>query len=96
MKTVLFNSSIYENIIKGLTGTEHEFASDDVKMKLVVEACQAANASEFIDQLEEVRARDNSFGIRTLTFGRAIILSLAKGQVFFQEVKSNVLRLLEQ
>lgn len=51
---VLFNDTIYSNIIHGLTGTPHENASAEQKMKLVVEACQAANASEFIDQLEEV------------------------------------------
>jgi ATP-binding cassette subfamily B (MDR/TAP) protein 1 len=51
---VLFNDTIYSNIIHGLTGTPHEHSSDDEKMKLVVEACRAANASEFVDQLDEV------------------------------------------
>ena len=51
---VLFNNTIYHNIILGLVNTQYENSSDDVKMKLVVEACKAANAAEFIDQLEEV------------------------------------------
>ena len=53
---VLFNDTIYHNIIQGLSGCEHEFASQDVKMQLVKDACRAANASEFIEELEEVES----------------------------------------
>lgn len=51
---VLFNNTIYHNVIQGLVNTPYETETDEVKMKLVIEACRAANAAEFIEQLEDV------------------------------------------
>ncbi|KAK9456374.1 P-loop containing nucleoside triphosphate hydrolase protein [Dipodascopsis uninucleata] len=49
----LFACSVYENISYGLIGTEYENASDDVKRKLIIEACEQANAWDFIQTLPE-------------------------------------------
>lgn len=49
----LFNDTLYNNIIYGLCGTEHENLSKDEKMKMVEEACREAYAEEFICKLPE-------------------------------------------
>ncbi|KAK9383188.1 P-loop containing nucleoside triphosphate hydrolase protein [Kockiozyma suomiensis] len=49
----LFGCSIYENIAHGLIGSPYENASDDVKRKLIIEACETANAWSFIQTLPE-------------------------------------------
>lgn len=52
----LFNASIFDNISYGLIGTEQENASLHDKKRLVEEACQEAEALEFIYKLPEVSA----------------------------------------
>ncbi|KAK9379695.1 P-loop containing nucleoside triphosphate hydrolase protein [Kockiozyma suomiensis] len=49
----LFSCSIYDNIAYGFIGTLFENASDDVKRKLIIEACETANAWSFIQTLPE-------------------------------------------
>ncbi|KAK9472684.1 P-loop containing nucleoside triphosphate hydrolase protein [Dipodascopsis tothii] len=49
----LFACTIFENITYGLIGTQYEHASDDERMKRVVEACHMANAYQFIQDLPE-------------------------------------------
>ncbi|KAK9480263.1 P-loop containing nucleoside triphosphate hydrolase protein [Lipomyces japonicus] len=49
----LFACSIYENIQHGLIGTPHEHASEEEKRKLVIAACESANAWDFIQTLPE-------------------------------------------
>lgn len=49
----LFSVTIYENVCHGLIGTEYENAPEEVKRKLVVEACKVANADSFINELPE-------------------------------------------
>ena len=56
---VLFNDSIYNNVIQGLTGTEHEFADEETKRRLVKYACMAANAAHFVEDLPEVSVRSD-------------------------------------
>jgi ATP-binding cassette, subfamily B (MDR/TAP), member 1 len=51
---VLFSESIFDNFVKGLTGTTHESADHETKRKLVVKACRLANAADLIEQLPEV------------------------------------------
>jgi ATP-binding cassette subfamily B (MDR/TAP) protein 1 len=51
----LFNDTIFTNIAYGLVGTEWEYASQEVKKQLVIEACKEAYADEFISLLPEVR-----------------------------------------
>ena len=58
----LFNGTIYFNVSKGLTGTKWEGESEEVKRKLVVEACTQANAAGFIDKLPEVSLLHVCFG----------------------------------
>ncbi|RCI14872.1 hypothetical protein L249_7041 [Ophiocordyceps polyrhachis-furcata BCC 54312] len=49
----LFNDTIYVNVANGLVGSEWEHEADDVKLKLVKEACRESFADEFIDKLPE-------------------------------------------
>lgn len=50
---VLFGTSIMNNILHGLIGTEHENASDEKKKELAIEAAKMANAHDFIMGLPE-------------------------------------------
>jgi ATP-binding cassette subfamily B (MDR/TAP) protein 1 len=50
---VLFSCTIFENVCHGLIGTPQEHASEDVRRKLVINACQMSNADSFINQLPE-------------------------------------------
>ncbi|KAK9463541.1 P-loop containing nucleoside triphosphate hydrolase protein [Lipomyces oligophaga] len=63
----LFAVTVYENIAFGLFGTPYENASEDEKMKLVVEACKQANAWDFIQTLPE--------GIETNVGERGFLMS---------------------
>ncbi|KAK3310165.1 P-loop containing nucleoside triphosphate hydrolase protein [Chaetomium strumarium] len=49
----LFNDTIFNNVAAGLIGTEWEKESDEVKRKLVKEACAESFADEFIDRLPD-------------------------------------------
>jgi ATP-binding cassette, subfamily B (MDR/TAP), member 1 len=49
---VLFQGTVYQNVIKGLVG-EQQNLSEDKKMELVRDACIKSNAHEFIEQLPE-------------------------------------------
>lgn len=50
----LFNDTIYKNVEFGLVGTEWEYATEEVKKQMVMQACEEAYADEFIDLLPEV------------------------------------------
>ncbi|UNI22138.1 hypothetical protein JDV02_008057 [Purpureocillium takamizusanense] len=47
----LFSGTIYQNVVDGLTGTDMVELDDDGKRRLVREACQAAYAHDFIEDL---------------------------------------------
>lgn len=49
----LFAATVFGNVAMGLIGTEHEFAKEDVKRKMVEEACIKANADAFIRTLQK-------------------------------------------
>jgi ATP-binding cassette subfamily B (MDR/TAP) protein 1 len=51
----LFNDTVFANIAFGLVGTEWEYASEDLKLHLVAEACKESHADEFIRSLPQVR-----------------------------------------
>lgn len=50
---VVFKGSVYENIAYGLIGTPHEFADEEVKRKMVVQAAIEANADSFVRTLDQ-------------------------------------------
>lgn len=50
----LFNDTIFNNILFGLTGTKWENEPDEVKKELVEKACREAYAEEFIKRLPQV------------------------------------------
>lgn len=52
---VLFNDTIFHNVAHGLIGSPWENDSEEIKRKLVRDACHEAFADEFIDQLPKVR-----------------------------------------
>lgn len=49
----LFNDTIFKNVASGLIGTQWENESEEVKRKLVQEACAESFADEFIDRLPD-------------------------------------------
>lgn len=50
----LFNDSIFKNVANGLIGTQWENEPEEVKRKLVKEACIEAFVDEFVDKLPQV------------------------------------------
>jgi ABC-type multidrug transport system fused ATPase/permease subunit len=50
---ILFEGSIYDNVAHGLVGSSKEQASEKEKKELVRNACEMANAHEFIMQLTD-------------------------------------------
>jgi ATP-binding cassette, subfamily B (MDR/TAP), member 1 len=59
---VLFNGTVYQNVVNGLLGTEHADLPAEEQMKLVEDACKAAYADEFINELPEVGIYPNQRG----------------------------------
>lgn len=51
----LFHDTVYNNVCFGLIGSEWDGESEQVKRKLVVEACKEAFADEFVQRLPLVR-----------------------------------------
>ncbi|KAK3398067.1 P-loop containing nucleoside triphosphate hydrolase protein [Sordaria brevicollis] len=49
----LFNDTIFKNVASGLIGTQWENEPEEVKRKLVQEACAESFADEFIDRLPD-------------------------------------------
>ncbi|KID97448.1 multidrug resistance protein 1, partial [Metarhizium majus ARSEF 297] len=47
----LFSGTIYQNVVDGLTGTDKESLPHEVRKPLVIEACKAAFAHDFIEDL---------------------------------------------
>ncbi|QUC21288.1 uncharacterized protein UV8b_05531 [Ustilaginoidea virens] len=48
----LFSGTIFQNVVDGLTGTEQDGLPDEQKAFLVTEACKAAFAHDFIQELQ--------------------------------------------
>ncbi|GAB0138927.1 hypothetical protein EsDP_00007147 [Epichloe bromicola] len=49
----LFSGTIYQNVVDGLTGTGKEDLTHEAKRPLVVEACKAAFAHDFVEDLPD-------------------------------------------
>ncbi|KAF7114974.1 hypothetical protein CNMCM5793_000744 [Aspergillus hiratsukae] len=63
----LFNGTVFENVVYGLAGTEHLDSPREQQMDLVIEACKAAYAHDFIIELPQ--------GYDTPIMERAALLS---------------------
>lgn len=50
---MLFNDTIYRNVLNGLRGPEYEQLSEEKKREIVIDACKQANAHDFIEQLPQ-------------------------------------------
>lgn len=79
--TTLFNESIFTNIAYGLGMERFENETQEVKRKLVKEACRLANAHDFIMELPN--GYDQIVGIRggTLSGGQKQRISIARAIV---------------
>ena len=77
----LFATTIWNNVAHGLIHTVHEHASEDVKRKMVVEACKLANAHAFIEELPE--GYDTNIGERgmLLSGGQKQRIAIARAVV---------------
>jgi ABC-type multidrug transport system fused ATPase/permease subunit len=66
----IFNDTIYNNVAHGLVGSKFEHQSEEMKRRLVEEACKEAFADEFISKLPMVRHYDifHEFSFTTLRF----------------------------
>lgn len=62
----LFHDTVYNNVSFGLIGSEWDGESEQVKRKLVVEACKEAFADEFVQRLPLVRTTRFISSILTL------------------------------
>src|SRR4051812_30232009 len=51
----MFNGTVYENVVNGLSGTPMAEFDEAQKRKLVEEACRAAFAHEFVEKMPDVR-----------------------------------------
>jgi ATP-binding cassette subfamily B (MDR/TAP) protein 1 len=89
----LFNDTIFANIAYGLVGTEYEYASENLKYRLVVAACKEAYADEFIRVLPEVRTQCSLNN--TTEFDRAISRKSVSWVFISVEANANGLRLPE-
>jgi ATP-binding cassette subfamily B (MDR/TAP) protein 1 len=50
---VLFNATVFHNVVYGLVGTPYEKVPEEEQMKLVKEACRSSFAHEFIENLPD-------------------------------------------
>ncbi|KAK3069898.1 hypothetical protein LTR53_011408 [Teratosphaeriaceae sp. CCFEE 6253] len=49
---ILFQGTIFQNVVKGFVGAQRDLP-EDAQRKLVIEACTASNAHDFIEKLPE-------------------------------------------
>ncbi len=75
---VLFSGTVFDNVCHGLIGTEHEHASDEHKMELVRDACQAAFAHDFIEQLPNGYFAELGDRARMLSGGQKQRIAIAR------------------
>ena len=50
----MLEGTVFQNVVNGLAGTPMADLSDEEKQRLVEDACRAAYAHDFIEQLPEV------------------------------------------
>ncbi|KAL2836897.1 P-loop containing nucleoside triphosphate hydrolase protein [Aspergillus pseudodeflectus] len=77
----LFNDMIYNNVAYGLIGSQWEAEAEEVKKKLVVQACEEAFADEFVQRLPLGYSTIVGEGGITLSGGQRQRLAIARGIV---------------
>jgi ATP-binding cassette subfamily B (MDR/TAP) protein 1 len=87
----LFNDTILTNVAYGLVGTEYEYASENLKYRLVTAACKEAYADEFIRTLPEVRAQHHLCD--KIKYDRAMLRKWVTGAFSSAAVNANGLLL---
>ena len=75
---VLLSGTVFENVAHGLVGTEYENASRDSKMQLVRDACKAAFAHDFIEQLPQQYFTQIGERARMLSGGQQQRIAIAR------------------
>jgi ATP-binding cassette, subfamily B (MDR/TAP), member 1 len=75
---VLFSGTIFDNVAYGLIGTKQEDASGQHKLELVKDACKAAFAHDFIQQLPNQYDTQIGERARTLSGGQRQRIAIAR------------------
>lgn len=75
---VLFSGTVFENVVHGLIGTQYENASKETRMQLVQEACKAAFAHDFVEQLPNGYTTEIGERARMLSGGQRQRLCIAR------------------
>ncbi|KAF7189265.1 ABC multidrug transporter MDR5 [Pseudocercospora fuligena] len=78
---VLFNDTIFNNVARGLTRTKYKSADTATRRELVIDACRAANAAQFIEDLP--KGYDTNVGDRSclLSGGQKQRIAIARSIV---------------
>ena len=77
-EATLFSGTVFENVAHGLMGTVHENESEERKLRLVQDACRAAFAHEFIEQLPQKYYTQLGERARMLSGGQCQRVAIAR------------------
>lgn len=80
-EAMLFSGTVFNNVAYGLVGSVHESLSDSDKMRLVQDACKAAYAHDFIEQLPQKYYTPVGERARTLSGGQCQRIAIARSIV---------------
>lgn len=80
-EAMLFSGTIFDNVAYGLMGSAHEHAAEDTKLKLVQDACKAAYAHDFIEQLPQKYYAQVGERAGTLSGGQCQRVAIARSIV---------------
>lgn len=75
---VLFSGTVYQNVVYGLSGTPQAELADDIKLRLVEQACMAAFAHDFIEKLPDGYHTEIGERGRMLSGGQKQRLAIAR------------------
>ena len=76
----LFQGTVFQNVANGLVGDQHNL-SDESKMQLIREACEAADAHDFIEKLPQGYYTKLGENAGTLSGGQRQRISIARSIV---------------
>lgn len=77
-EATLFSGTVFENVAHGLMGTVHENESEESKIQLVQDACKAAFAHDFIEQLPQKYHTQLGERARMLSGGQCQRVAIAR------------------
>lgn len=77
-EAALFSGTVFENVAHGLVGSAHERDSEESRLALVQEACKAAFAHSFIEQLPQKYFTEIGERAGTLSGGQRQRIAIAR------------------